>query len=152
MRGNSADVARHVMCASPNKRVTITFFRVRPEYDQCQSPTPQMSNAMTLWQPTVAGTCALPNGATYGYEAMEVMPKWGILRAPVVMLAPVRPMVMSPGRSQRDGTGVFLPWAVNTRKPAKHLPPRARKGRFLALPPAVETRLPDSSHEPSISV
>ncbi|XP_008451400.1 RNA demethylase ALKBH10B [Cucumis melo] len=152
MRGNSADVARHVMCASPNKRVTITFFRVRPDYDQCQSPTPQMSNAMTLWQPTVAGTCALPNGATYGYEAMEVMPKWGILRAPVVMLAPVRPMVMSPGRSQRDGTGVFLPWAVNTRKPAKHLPPRARKGRFLALPPAVETRLPDSSHEPGISV
>ncbi|XP_038896503.1 RNA demethylase ALKBH10B [Benincasa hispida] len=152
MRGNSADVARHVMCASPNKRVTITFFRVRPDYDQCQSPTPQMSNAMTLWQPGVAGACALPNGATYGYEAMEVMPKWGILRAPVVMLAPVRPMVMSPGRSQRDGTGVFLPWAVNTRKPAKHLPPRARKGRFLALPPAVETHLPDSSHEPGISV
>lgn len=152
MRGNSADVARHVMCASPNKRVTITFFRVRPDYDLCQSPTPQMSNAMTLWQPGVAGACALPNGATYGYEAMEVMPKWGILRAPVVMLAPVCPMVMSPGRSQRDGTGVFLPWAVNTRKPAKHLPPRARKGRFLALPSAVETRLPDSSHEPGISV
>ncbi|KAG6575886.1 RNA demethylase ALKBH10B, partial [Cucurbita argyrosperma subsp. sororia] len=154
MRGNSADVARHVICASPNKRVTITFFRVRPDYDQCQSPTPQqMSNAVTLWQPGVAGTCTLPNGATYGYEAMEVMPKWGILHAPVVMLAPVRPMVMSPGRSQRDGTGVFLPWAVNSRKPAKHLPPRARKGRFLALPSPVETRRPDSSYEqPGISV
>ncbi|XP_023004498.1 uncharacterized protein LOC111497786 [Cucurbita maxima] len=153
MRGNSADVARHVMCASPNKRVTITFFRVRPDCDQYQPPTSQMSNAMTLWQPGVAGACALPNGVPYAYEAMEVVPKWGILRAPVVMLAPVRPVVMSPGRSQRDGTGVFLPWAVNSRKPAKHLPPRARKGRFLALSSPVETRLPDSSQQqPGISV
>nr|POE46467.1 hypothetical protein CFP56_59017 [Quercus suber] len=29
MRGNSADMARHVMCPSPNKRTSITLFRVQ---------------------------------------------------------------------------------------------------------------------------
>lgn len=153
MRGNSADTARHVMCPSPNKRISITFFRVRPESNQSQSPpttpTGTMNGAMALWQPGVPSPYSVPNGAPSGYEAMDMTPKWGVLRAPVVMLAPVRPMALSPGRMPHGGTGVFLPWAVGSRKPAKHLPPRAQKGRFLALPSSV---VAESAPEPAVSV
>uniref|UniRef100_A0A2N9GW97 Fe2OG dioxygenase domain-containing protein n=1 Tax=Fagus sylvatica TaxID=28930 RepID=A0A2N9GW97_FAGSY len=153
MRGNSADMARHVMCPSPNKRISITFFRVRPEPNQCQSPTsPSMNGAMTLWQPGVPSPYAVPNGALNGYEATDMMSRWGVLRAPVVMLAPVRPMVLSPRRLPQGGTGVFLPWTVGSRKPAKHLPPRAQKGRLLALPSPIDTHVAESSSEPGISV
>ncbi|KAJ1435742.1 Oxoglutarate/iron-dependent dioxygenase [Sesbania bispinosa] len=149
MRGNSADMARHVMCPSPNRRVSITFFRVRPDSNQCQSPTPTMTNAMTLWQPGIASPYALPNG----YEGMDMMmPKWGMLRGPMVMLTPMRPMALNPRKLAGGGTGVFLPWNVPSRKPAKHLPPRAQKGRLLALPSPVEPHMGESTSEPSICV
>ncbi|XP_015891553.2 RNA demethylase ALKBH10B [Ziziphus jujuba] len=152
MRGNSADMARHVMCPSPNNRIIITFFRVRPDSSQCQSPTsPPASGAMTLWQPGVQSPYPMANGALNCYESMDMMPKWGVLRAPVVMLAPVRPMVLSPRRIPRGGTGVFLPWAVGSRKPAKHLPPRAQKGRLLALPSPAETHVMESTSQPGIN-
>lgn len=141
MRGNSADVARHVMCSSPSKRISITFFRVRTQtHENISTAVSPMTGAMTLWQPGVPNSYALSNGARNGYEEMDLIPKWGVLRSPMVMLAPVRPMVLSPKRMPRGGTGVFLPWNANgTRKHTKHLPPRAQKGRFLALPPPVET-------------
>lgn len=145
-------MARHVMCPSPNTRVSLTFFKVRPESNQYQSPTsPPSAGAMTLWQPAgVPSPYAMPNGGA-GYESMDLMPKWGVLRGPVVMLAPARPMVLSPRRAPRggNGTGVFLPWAVGSRKPAKHLPPRAQKGRFLALPPppGAEAQVVESTSE-----
>ncbi|KAG4133165.1 hypothetical protein ERO13_D08G078800v2 [Gossypium hirsutum] len=150
MRGNSSDMARHVMCPSSNKRVSITFFRVRPDINQGQSPptTPQ-SGAMTLWQPGVPGPYAMSNGVLSGYEALDTMPKWGVLRAPVVMLAPVRPVVVSPRKLPRGGTGVFLPWTMGSKKHTKHLPPRAQKGRMLALPSAVETHVSEFTSEPS---
>ncbi|XP_057742340.1 RNA demethylase ALKBH10B-like [Arachis stenosperma] len=155
MRGNSADMARHVMCPSPNRRVSITFFRVRPDSNQSQSPTtPTMTaGAMTLWQPSIAS----PYGAAItGYDGMEMMmPKWGMIRAPMVMLAaaPVPPMVLNPRKLAGGGTGVFLPWNVPSRKPPKHLPPRAQKGRLLALSaPPVEPHIGESTSEPSISV
>ncbi|XP_056176041.1 RNA demethylase ALKBH10B [Syzygium oleosum] len=128
MRGNSADMARHVTCPSPNKRVTITFFRVRPDSNQGQPSSP-LSGSMTLWQATNPSPFAMPSGGLGAYEAVDMMPKWGVLRAPVVMLAPVSPMVLSPKKMQNGGTGVFLPWALGARKPTKHLPPRAQKGR-----------------------
>lgn len=132
LRGNSSDMARHVMCASPEKRVSLSFFKVRPEPNQCHSPTcPPSGGAMTVWQPTAYG---MPNGV--GFESsMDVMPKWGVLRGPVVMLAPVRPMVSTPRKNpcNGSGTGVFLPWQMSSRKPQKHLPPRAQRGRLLAL-------------------
>lgn len=129
MRGNSADMARHVTCPSPNKRVTITFFRVRPDSNQSQPSSP-LSGSMTLWQgATNPSPFAMPSGGLGAYEAVDMMPKWGVLGAPVVMLAPVSPMVLSPKKIQNGGTGVFLPWALGTRKPTKHLPPRAQKGR-----------------------
>ncbi|KAL2510630.1 oxidoreductase [Abeliophyllum distichum] len=137
MRGNSSDTARHVMCSSPNKRVTITFFRVRME-TQNSEVTP-FTGAMTLWQPGVQTPYTVPNGTISPYEGMDTIPKWGVLRAPVVMLSPMRPMVLSPRRIPQGGTGVFLPWTVGSRKPAKHLPPRAQRGRCLALPSPVET-------------
>jgi alkylated DNA repair protein alkB family protein 5 len=152
MRGNSSDMARHVMCPSPSTRVSLTFFRVRPESNQCLSPTsPTSAGAMTVWQPAgIPNPYVMPNGGV-GYEPMDLMPKWGVMRGPVVMLAPVRPMVMSPRRAPRggNGTGVFLPWANGSRKPAKHLPPRAQKGRFLALPspPALEARVEEPTPE-----
>ncbi|KAB2016240.1 hypothetical protein ES319_D08G082600v1 [Gossypium barbadense] len=150
MRGNSSDMARHVMCPSPNKRVSITFFRVRPDINQGQSlPTTPQSGAMTLWQPGVPGPYAMSNGVLSGYEALDTMPKWGVLRAPVVMLAPVRPVVVSPRKLPRGGTGVFLPWTMGSKKHTKHLPPRAQKGRMLALPSAVETHVSEFTSEPS---
>ncbi|KAI3449591.1 hypothetical protein Pfo_006256 [Paulownia fortunei] len=135
MRGNSSDTARHVMCSSLNKRVSITFFRVRAEVESNPSEISPLSKAMTLWQPGVPTPYTMPNN----YEPMNMIPKWGLLRAPVVMLAPVRPVVVSPRRIPRGGTGVFLPWTVGSRKHAKHLPPRAQRGRFLALPSPVDT-------------
>ncbi|CAL5208972.1 unnamed protein product [Lathyrus oleraceus] len=154
MRGNSADMARHVMCPSPNRRVSITFFRVRPDSNQCQSPTPAMTSSMTLWQPAIANPYALPNGAlSCTYEGMDMMmPKWGMLPGPVMMLTPMRPMALNPRKLAGGGTGVFLPWNVPSRKPAKHLPPRAQKGRLLALPSPVEPHIGESTSEPSICV
>lgn len=135
MRGTSSDTARHVMCSSQNKRVSVTFFKVRTEMDN------NPSRAMTLWQPGVPTPRPMPN--TYG--PMNMMPKWGLLRAPLVMLSPVRPLLMGPRRVPRGGTGVFLPWNSSSRKHhAKHLPPRAQRGRFPALPSAVESRKPDT--------
>ncbi|KAI4304510.1 hypothetical protein MLD38_040006 [Melastoma candidum] len=137
MRGNSADMARHVMCPGPNKRVAITFFRVRPDSHQVSSPKgTSPTGVMTLWQPQSPSTNPNPNGALTGYEALDMIPPWGILHAPVVMLAaaPIHPMVLSPRKVPQEGTGVFLPWSVSPpRKHVKHLPPRAKKGRFLTL-------------------
>ncbi|EXB39318.1 hypothetical protein L484_025013 [Morus notabilis] len=144
MRGHSCDIARHVMCASPNKRVSISFFKVRLESNQCQAPTsPTSASAMTVWQPSAYG---MPNGV--GFESsMDLMPEWGVLRAPVVMLAPVRPMVLSPHKNpcNGNGTGVFLPWNMGSRKPQKHLPPRAQRGRLLSLPSSPEAHGDDKS-------
>ncbi|XVF21830.1 hypothetical protein REPUB_Repub12eG0123600 [Reevesia pubescens] len=152
MRGNSSDMARHVMCSSPSKRLSITFFRVRPDTNQGQSPpTSPQAGSMSIWQPGVEGPYAMSNGALNGYEAHDMMPKWGVLRGPVVMLAPVRPMVVSPRKLPRGGTGVFLPWTMGSRKPTKHLPPRAQKGRMLALPSPVETHVAESTSEPGIN-
>ncbi|CAL5427839.1 unnamed protein product [Camellia sinensis] len=148
MRGNSSDMARHVMCPSPNKRVSITFFKVRSEMNQNNSPTtmPPLTRAMTLWQPGVPSSYPVPNGAP------NVIPKWGVLRAPVVMLTvPMHPMVMSPRRIPPGGTGVFLPWTVGSRKPAKHLPPRAQKRRLLALPSLVEKHVAEPICDPDMS-
>ncbi|PIN07688.1 hypothetical protein CDL12_19735 [Handroanthus impetiginosus] len=132
MRGNSSDTARHVMCSSLNKRVSITFFRVRTEVET--NPKSPTSKAMTLWQSSVPTPYTMPNN----YEPMNMIPKWGLIRAPVVALTPVRPVVVNPRRVPRGGTGVFLPWAIGSRKHAKHLPPRAQRGRFLALPSPVD--------------
>ncbi|OWM77929.1 hypothetical protein CDL15_Pgr018498 [Punica granatum] len=132
MRGNSCDMARHATCPSPNERIAISFFRVRPDSTPAHSP----HGPMTLWNPTSPGP--------YSYEPMDmVMPKWGLLPAPVVMLAPapVPQMAVSPKKIPGSGTGVFLPWNGSHRKPAKHLPPRAQKGRVLHLTHAVETHV-----------
>lgn len=161
MRGNSADMARHVMCPSSNKRVSITFFRVRTETNRDQltpvnkdrsQVTPPLTKAITLWQPGVPTGYTMPSGAFSGYGTMDVMPKWEVVRAPLVMLAPVTPMVMSPRKMQQSGTGVFLPWAVKSRKHAKHLPPRAQRSRLLALPSTVDTHAAEPTSEPCISV
>ncbi|KAL7587154.1 RNA demethylase ALKBH10B [Lactuca sativa] len=145
MRGNSADMARHVMCQSPTKRISVTFFKVRIT-DTCENT----SSAMTVWQPSVPNH--VPAGTLEGCDHRTgVVSKWGVgvLRAPqLLMLAPVRPMVMTPRRLPRGGTGVFLPWTVGSRKPAKHLPPRAQRGRLLVA----ETHRADPTSDLGISV
>lgn len=152
LRGNSSYMARHVICPSPNKRVSITFFKVRSETNQItSSTTPPLSRAMTLWQTGLPTTYAIPNGALNGYEATNLMPKWGMLRAPMVMLAPMHPIILSPRRVPHTGTGVFLPWTVGSRKSPKHIPPRAQKAKLLlTLPPSVEAHTADLSSDVSI--
>ncbi|KAE8692097.1 Oxidoreductase [Hibiscus syriacus] len=146
MRGNSSDMARHVMCPSPSKRVSITFFRVRPDTNQVHSPlTAPQAGLTTVWQPSVPVPYEMLNEALNGYKALDMMPKLGVIRGPVVMLTPVSPMVMSPEKLPRGGTGVFLPWTMRSRKPTKHLPPRAQKGNMLALPSSVETHVAEST-------
>lgn len=118
MRGNSSDMARYVMCPSPNKRVSISFFRVRMDTNlNNSSPMPHLTNAMILWQ-------SRPHrGALNGLEAMGMVSNPGlVIHTPVVMLSP---MVVSPGVISPGGTGVFLPWTIGSRKPAKFLPPQA---------------------------
>ncbi|KAL3328633.1 hypothetical protein AABB24_035994 [Solanum stoloniferum] len=153
MRGNSADMARHAMCSSPNKRVTITFFKVRTEMGNNFSEAAPLTRAMTIWQPGVPTQYAIANRAHNGYEPTDMIPKWGgVVRSPVVMLAPLRPVVMNPRRAPRGGTGVFLPWNGGSRKPAKHLPPRAQRGRFLALPPPGDSPKSETASEPSLDL
>ncbi|KAF5206224.1 Rna demethylase alkbh10b [Thalictrum thalictroides] len=149
MRGNSADMARHVICPSANKRVSLTFCKVRPAANHVQPLSiPPLTKAMTLWQPGVPQPTRMPNGIIDGYQPMEV-PKWGLLHSPFLMLAPVRPMVMNPRRLPHGGTGVFLPWTVGSKKHIKHLPPRAQRSRLLALPPT-QTQLVEPIPDPSV--
>ncbi|KAF5820495.1 putative alpha-ketoglutarate-dependent dioxygenase AlkB-like superfamily [Helianthus annuus] len=156
MRGNSADMARHVMCQSPTKRISVSFFKVRMDtYDKNLAPKDPMSGAMTLWQPSLTTPLMTPitTGPLDGYDAIHVLPKWGAIRSPqLLMLAPVRPMVMSPRRLPRGGTGVFLPWNGGSKKPNKHLPPRAQRGRLLALHASTETHKMDRTPGSGISV
>ncbi|KAM0902341.1 hypothetical protein ACQ4PT_019379 [Festuca glaucescens] len=157
MRGNSADMARHVVCPSSNRRVSITFVRVRPSTPVDLSPLPSPTKAMTLWQPpptaASAGMQKQPhggNGAIIGYgPAPQAMlaPAWGmaVRAAPMMMVAPARPMVMAPSgninkRMGRGGTGVFLPWTVGPKRYNKHLPPRIQKRRFSAMMSPIETQ------------
>ncbi|KAL8214932.1 hypothetical protein R6Q57_004381 [Mikania cordata] len=154
MRGNSADMARHVMCQSSTKRISVSFFKVRIDpYDNNPPPQDPMSGAMTVWQPSLTTPVITPTGQLDGYDSIHVLPKWGAIRAPhLLMLAPVRPMVMSPRRLPRGGTGVFLPWNNGSKKPAKHLPPRAQRGRLVALHASTEAHKIDRTHESGISV
>nr|XP_043637264.1 RNA demethylase ALKBH10B-like [Erigeron canadensis] len=132
MRGNSADMARNVMCQSPTKRISISFFKVRIDSNGKNS---SITNAMTVWQPAVPSPYPIPNGTLNGYAPINGVSKWGFIGAPqLLMLAPVRPMVLSPRRLPRGGTGVFLPWSAGSRKSVKHLPPRAQRERILTLP------------------
>ncbi|XP_040379899.1 RNA demethylase ALKBH10B isoform X2 [Oryza brachyantha] len=170
MRGNSADMARHVVCPSSNRRVSITFVRVRPSTPVDLSPLPSPTKAMTLWQPppppqqqqqqqqaiSVVGMQQKPQqhgGAIIGYApAPQAMlaPAWGmaVRAAPVMMVAapaPARPMVMAPAgggnkRMSRSGTGVFLPWTVGPKRYNKHLPPRIQKRRFSAMMSPIEAQ------------
>ncbi|ESQ37973.1 hypothetical protein EUTSA_v10028541mg [Eutrema salsugineum] len=162
MRGNSADMARHVMCPSNTKRVSITFFRVRPEtnHNHSQLNSPHHDGVMTMWQqPPPCHYQMTPTPYLNGFDhSIDMMPKLGVLRPPMVMMAPppVQPMVLSsPGvMGTGGGTGVFLPWtsSVSSRKHVKHLPPRAQKKRLLPLPPPATSPAGDSTSEPVVSV
>lgn len=130
MRGNSCDMARHATCPSPNKRIAISFFRVRPDSSPVHSP----HGPLTLWNP--------PNAGPYSYEPMDVaMPQWGLIPTPVVMLAPVPQLAVSPKKIPGGGTGVFLPWNGPSKRHARRLPPRAQRERALNLRQAVETHV-----------
>ncbi|PAN19637.1 hypothetical protein PAHAL_3G287300 [Panicum hallii] len=167
MRGNSADMARHVVCPSSNRRVSITFARVRPSTPVDLSPLPSPTKAMTPWQPQPAAAAhvAAPaclaqkapvSGAIIGYapapQAVLAPAAWGMaVRAPMMMVAaaPARPMVMASSgaaggnvgkRMGRSGTGVFLPWTVGPKRYNKHLPPRIQKRRFSAMMSPIEAQ------------
>uniref|UniRef100_A0A0D9WGB3 Fe2OG dioxygenase domain-containing protein n=1 Tax=Leersia perrieri TaxID=77586 RepID=A0A0D9WGB3_9ORYZ len=169
MRGNSADMARHVVCPSSNRRVSITFVRVRPSTPVDLSPLPSPTKAMTVWQPQspqqhqhqqpipVQQKPVQHGGAIIGYSPAPqavLAPAWGmaVRAAPVMMVAapaPVRPIVMAPAgggcgggnkRMSRSGTGVFLPWTVGPKRYNKHLPPRIQKRRFSAMMSPIEAQ------------
>ncbi|KAL6619269.1 hypothetical protein ACP70R_034408 [Stipagrostis hirtigluma subsp. patula] len=166
MRGNSADMARHVVCPSSNRRVSITFARVRPSTPVDLSPLPSPTKAMAPWQPQQAQVPAasvgmaqkpLGSAAIIGYapapQAVLAPAAWGMaVRAPVMMVAaaPARPMVMASSgggvggggnkRMGRSGTGVFLPWTVGPKRYNKHLPPRIQKRRFSAMMSPIEAQ------------
>lgn len=148
MRGNSADMARHVVCPSSNKRVSISFVRVRPPPTQSDisSMVSSPTKALTIWQPGTPPPQKIPNGAMiaggYGPRALIPSPYGMVLRAaPLVMVAPTKPMVAGPNRKMtKGGTGVFLPWTVGPKRYNKHLPPRIQRRRFASLLPAIEAQ------------
>ncbi|KAJ0979658.1 hypothetical protein J5N97_015132 [Dioscorea zingiberensis] len=158
MRGNSADMARHVICPSSNRRVSITFVKVRSANNQNDSaviPTTP-TKAMTLWQPPIAQQEKVPTGGNpLGYGSQSLVSTWGMtLRAPVIMFAPPEPMIMSPAKkgSRSNGTGVFLPWTVGPKKYIRHLPPRIQKRRLPALPSSMETQVNKIPQIPTVMV
>ncbi|OWM87169.1 hypothetical protein CDL15_Pgr010201 [Punica granatum] len=119
MRGNSVDVARHAMCPSSDRRVSITFFRVWPGCN--------MGRACA--SPLFLSPYAFPNYEAFdGYEAVDLVPEWGIMHAPVSVIPVPSPEKMLCGGG---GTGVFLPWTVGSRRRGRQLPPRAQKGKRL---------------------
>ncbi|XP_042048540.1 RNA demethylase ALKBH10B-like isoform X2 [Salvia splendens] len=133
MRRSSSDTARHAMCSSQNRRVSISFFRVR---SLRRAEAESSFESMNIWQQGLTA----PYTTQDSYETFDGIPKCGFLQSPVVMLAPLSPMAISPGGTPRGGTGVFLPWSVGLPKPAKHLPPRAQRQRFLPLPSTLDTQ------------
>ncbi|KAG9134011.1 hypothetical protein Leryth_004718 [Lithospermum erythrorhizon] len=139
MRGNSAETARHVMCASSNKRVSITFFRIQTRNRNGMSEVPHFNSAISLCQPGMPTPTTEPNVAFNDYKTMSMFPKCNILPQPMLMFAPMSPIVMTPTRVPLGGTGVFLPFK-GSRKSARHFPPRAHKGRFLSLPSPPEPK------------
>ncbi|KAG0483426.1 hypothetical protein HPP92_011510 [Vanilla planifolia] len=145
MRGNSADMARNVICPSPNRRVSITLLKVRPAGNQIDpsSPTSQQSKAVTIWQPPPPAQVHDAGNITCGPAAM--VPAWGLsVRAPVFMLAPPRPVAIGQGKrvgGGGGGTGVFLPWTVGPKRYIKHLPPRIQKRRLPSLPPPLQAQM-----------
>lgn len=155
MRGNSADMARHVMCPSSNKRITLTFFKVRslPATDSALQPAniQPLTKALALWQPGRPYPYKLPSEA-FGYQAVSAVPKWGFIgAAPIVMLAPApqAPITATAKRTvcHGGGTGVFLPWSVGSRKPAKQVPPRIQRVRLL--PPSSSSINSEPAQSPS---
>lgn len=134
MRRNSSDTARHAMCSSLNRRVSISFFRVR---SLRRAEAESNLESMALWQ---RGLTSPYTPIQESYEPLDAIPNCSFLHSPVVMLAPVGPVAVCPGGTPRGGTGVFLPWSVGLSKPAKHLPPRAQRQRFLPLPSTLDTR------------
>ncbi|KAJ0977574.1 hypothetical protein J5N97_013048 [Dioscorea zingiberensis] len=130
MRGNSADVARHVICPSSNKRVSITFIKVRPPNNQTSSASlggsPVTKRVMTLWQP---GGTAAAQKAGYGGSNGAVA-TWGMSLSGPVIMSPKT--IIRKGVAGCHGTGVFLPWS--SKKFVRHLPPRIQKKRLPSLP------------------
>lgn len=161
MRGNSADMARHVVCPSQNTRVCITFLKVRSarNIQPLDSPQPLSSHHnVALWSPE-ASSISQPLGGyiTHGLSS----PTW-----PVMMVAP-SPMLVhnnsnsltrKPNRGGSGGgggTGVFLPWTVGPKKYIKHLPPRIQKRRLHSstpLPPPLDLQVDNASQIPCIAV
>ncbi|KAG6512989.1 hypothetical protein ZIOFF_031135 [Zingiber officinale] len=143
MRGNSADMARHAVCASPNKRMTVTFVKVKTAAHSLYSPTASRANqAMIWWRPECSlpqPTMPMPGVIAYGPQAM--IP----LQAPAaVMVAQPGEVVLTTSRRNsppHNGTGVFLPWAtVAPKKYTKHLPPRIQKRRQSFFPSSLEAQ------------
>lgn len=131
MRGNSADMARHAVCASPNKRMTITFMKVKTATHRVYSPTASRANqAMILWRPEWP-PIPQPGVIAYGLQAQGMM-----------MAQPGGEVGMTFRRNStlHNGTGVFLPWAVGPKKYTKHLPPRIQKRRLSFFPSSLEAQ------------
>ncbi|XP_068662493.1 RNA demethylase ALKBH10B-like isoform X2 [Aristolochia californica] len=154
MRGNSTDMAQHVMCPSSNRRVIITFFKVRePDTSRINpSAIPPLTRAMTLWQPGQPQACKLQSRPT-GHGSMGVVSKWGLVHAaPLVMIGSAPPaMVVNPSRRiSRGGTGVFLPWTIGSKKSTRHLPPRIQRGSLHSL--SHSTEIQTAKLPPDISV
>lgn len=91
------------------------------------------------------------NSACNVNEALNMMmPKSGILRGPIVMLAPGHPMIASPWKLPHGGTGCscHVQWEQgNLLNTFHHVP---LKRRMLALPSLVETHVAESTSEPGI--
>ncbi|KAL8143128.1 hypothetical protein V2J09_016160 [Rumex salicifolius] len=153
MRNNSADMARHAICPSPSKRASLTFYRIRPNADHNHThKLAPLTQAMTVWQPGFPGPCTMiPNGYQPAMNNNGMVPRWGLIQAPMLTVAPpMRPVVIMNQRkmAQGGGTGVFLPWGVKSKKPAKQLPPRALKNRLLAALPSVDTHVLETMSDP----
>lgn len=138
------------MCPSVSKRISITFFKVQTGRN-VKNLSP-LNRSLTLWQPDIPNGYSVPNGTYNGYETMDVISNCSVLRNPMVMFAPMRPMVLSPKRIPRGGTGVFLPWTIGSKNPAKHLPPRTQRGRFFELPSSVETHNTGATSDANMSI
>lgn len=140
------------MCPSVSKRISITFFKVQTGGNV--KNLPPMNRSLTLWQPGIPNGYTVPNGTYNGYEAADVISNCSVLRNPMVMFAPMRPMVLSPKRIPRGGTGVFFPWTIGSKTPTKHLPvpPRTQRGRFFELPSPVETHNTGATSDANMSI
>ncbi|XP_006850838.2 uncharacterized protein LOC18440637 isoform X1 [Amborella trichopoda] len=140
MTRHCAEIARHAICSSPTKRITITFLKVQAKpINQNRLPplSQQASTAMAvaLSQPGIPQLLPAFSAGPTPLGLSNVVPRWGVLYGPMIAVAHA-PIAVGPTKGiTRGGTGVFLPSPSRSDSPKNHREAPQAKGRMASKTP-----------------